>query len=711
MRASTYIHVSGIFVTAVLAVSRLAAQTPAGNPNLPVFKDQEYQRPEKCLPCHQRQYDELRSSVKSGYRNASPLFNGLELSGNLLSGGLLRPMYKDSTIVLPDGVPLNTNMFTSTVLTETRQVQAGFCFTCHNAVVERLGDDPNKREVPQLSGVGADFLPGLIRPLRDYHLVDANGNQVLPAEPGGPPPPGSQPSFGAAGVTCDVCHNVAGPDLSRSLQQDGFANTSLLLNHTIEKVGPFSFPVAVKGGFHVSSNDPDKIAFLRSSAFCNSCHDVRVPNNNLTALEHNMNPGAEKVNYFRLENLSTEWQTGPYNSTNNPFGKVIRCQDCHMSTFPFGGNSTYTVGDMTINSATPGIFPTDFAAVPGVSTDGDYPLQKRPVVKHYFTGVDVPMLGVGELRAHLGDNYPDPFQPGADTHGVPVALAGRREALLNSAVRINLSQSGPVAQPGNPFVVRLEAVSLTGHRFPAGFSQERTAYVQLTVTDDNGFLVYQSGYVVDKPHPNTGELAPDGNLNDEDVEHVHAVVNPGYLADVYKPGSAANGHTNLVLEPGPDNGPDARVFHGAPEGLVLFRNELTHIFMPGESLGRNDANGNPVIASTAHFEETFSASFANSVDNFRSLSPLRPTTYNYEVRLPSQEELDTLGVTLKSPLHVHAQVNFEHFPPLFLRFLAQTTGPNGPTGHDLHLVDEKRLDTYLRNVQGIASADVTVNLK
>src|SRR6266404_5192121 len=57
--------------------------------------DQPYQRPENCLPCHQRQFDELRSSVKSGYRNVSPLFNGLELSANLLNGGLLGPVYAD----------------------------------------------------------------------------------------------------------------------------------------------------------------------------------------------------------------------------------------------------------------------------------------------------------------------------------------------------------------------------------------------------------------------------------------------------------------------------------------------------------------------------------------------------------------------------------------------------------------------------------------
>src|ERR1700736_3298570 len=69
------------------------------------FRDQDYQRPEKCLPCHQREYDELRSAVKAGYRNVSPLFNGLELSANFLNGGLLRPTYADSTKLLPDSTP------------------------------------------------------------------------------------------------------------------------------------------------------------------------------------------------------------------------------------------------------------------------------------------------------------------------------------------------------------------------------------------------------------------------------------------------------------------------------------------------------------------------------------------------------------------------------------------------------------------------------
>src|SRR5713101_8242894 len=202
--------------------------------NAPVvsFKSQPYQPPENCLPCHQRQFNELRSAVKSGYRNVSPLFNGLESAGNLVNGGLLRPVYKDSKVVLPDGTLLNTNMYSSSVLTETRQVQAGFCFTCHNANTEVLGDDAAKREVPQIAGLGTCnppppagqqcFQPELFRPLRDYVMVDASGNQLLPSVPGGDAPPGALPSLGAAGITCDFCHDENGPDLSRSFQMDGF---------------------------------------------------------------------------------------------------------------------------------------------------------------------------------------------------------------------------------------------------------------------------------------------------------------------------------------------------------------------------------------------------------------------------------------------------------------------------------------------------------
>jgi hypothetical protein len=652
--------------------------------------------------------------VKSGYRNVSPLFNGLEATGNLLNGGLLRPVYHDSQVVLPDGVNLNTNMFTTPVLTEVRQLQAGFCFSCHAANIEKLGDGQTQfREVPQLAGLGSAFRPDLLRPLRDYHLVDSAGSQIVPDTIGGQPPAGAQPSLGAAGITCDFCHNTAGPDLNRTFERDGFGNMGMLLNMSEEKVGPFPFPVGVKNSFHVSSNDQSKISFLRSGAFCNTCHDVRLPGAGPGDLQHNeVNANSTNLQFLRLENLSTEWQLGAYNSTNNPFGKVVRCQDCHMSLFPFNGNSSYSVGGVNVTSATPGVFPQNYAAVPGISTDGSYPLPQRQVVTHYFAGTDVPLLSAHELQTRLGSNYPDPYVPGNDEYGIPLALSARRQALLNQAARIDLNGTDLSAAPGEEMVVRVNAVGLSGHRFPAGFSQERTAYIKLSVTDDNGFLLYQSGYTVDKPHPDTVENAPDGNTDDEDLEHIHVVVSGGKAAPVgqYTPGVATNGSLNQVFELGPDNGPDERVYSGVDEGLVLFRNELTVIFQPGSALGRNDANGNPLVATQPHYEETFNAATANTVDNYRSLQPLVPRQFRYRITLPTQAELDEMGVKLKAPLHVHAQINDEHFPPVFVRYLAKTTGPNGPTGHDLGLLNEGVIDTYLKTNANLTSADATVTL-
>ena len=721
MRIRPLLPLSLAFVPVVL--TPLSAQTAIGGSSDATFNNQPYQPPENCLPCHQRQYDELRSAVKAGYRNASPLQNGLEISVNFLNGGLLRPVYSDSKIVLPDGTKLNSNMFTTPSFTELRQVQAGFCLSCHNPHIERMGDDPSQRVYPALDGVGTAFQPELLRPMRDYMMTDASGKQVLPSEIGGLAPAGAVRSLAGAGITCDVCHNIGGSDVNRSFQQDGFANVSLLLNHSIEKVGPFGFPVLPKGAFHVASNDQAKIVLLRSAALCNSCHDVRVPLGNegpgdLQHHEHDMNPGGQNVTYFRLENLSTEWQTGAYNSTTeNPFGQVVRCQDCHMSQFPYAGDSTYQVGDMTVTSPTPAIFFQNYAAVPGVSTDGNYPLYKRSVVNHHFTGVDVPLLYPNELSTFLDPGYPDPNATGVDEYGIPVGLEARREALLKAAVRINLDKSDKTFQAGQPFTVRVEAIALTGHRFPAGFSQERTTYIQLDVTDDNGVKLYQSGYVVDKPHAETGELAPDGNLADEDLEHIHAVVDPGHHQDLtggapYVASQATAGHTNQVFELGPDDGPDGRVYAGVNEGLVLFRNELDRIYLPGQSLGRTDQNGEPIVATTPHYEETFSAAFANTVDNYRSLRPLTPRTFLYTITLPTQAELQEMGIaSIKAPLHVHAQVNYEHFPPLFVRFLTRTTGENGPAGHDMHLLSEKRLDDLVKNIEDLSSADATASVK
>jgi hypothetical protein len=777
-------------LTLVILAAGLSAQTPIGTSTDAPFPFQQFSDASgECKACHARQYFEMKQSVHFGYRNISPLFNGLEVASNFFTGGLVRPVYGDSTKKLPNGQPLNTNMLTSPIMTDPLQANAGFCYTCHQALMELKGENPAMRQVPEIA-TGADFRPDLLRPLRDYHILDANGNQALPLTPGGPLPTDAATCGGVVGgcsgdplsttgISCDSCHDVAGPDLNRSFQHDGFGNMSMLLNTTTEKVGQFTFAVQPNGNFHVPSNNPAKMDYINNAAFCNACHDVRIPRplpGDLQHKEANINPGGGAVSYFRLENLSTEWQTGPFSGSNNPFGRTIICHDCHTSLFPYNSTSTYKVGDMTVTVATPGIFPVNYAAQPDVpftcqnamgnyygvfctppsvgtvgtfvnnevdtniqwAASDQYPLQKRVVSSHYFTGVDVPLLPWLELTNRLGGDVSDPItgstginpdgtpggtaiDPGGvictldvpclNEYGQPRALELRRQDLLKNAVRISVQNTDTSASLGGTFTVRAEAVALTGHRYPAGLSQERTTYIQLNVTDANGFVVYQSGYVVDKPHPQTGENNPDGNLNDEDLEHVHLVADPGHFTPVYQPGPATNGHTNQVFEAGPDDGPDQRLYFGATEGLVLFRNELQKIYLPGESIGRNDVNGNPIVAQTPHLEETISADLNNTVDNYRSLQPLQPRTFLYTITLPSQQELTEMGVTLKGPLHVHAQVNYEHFPPMFVRFVARTTGAEGPAGHDMNLMNEQLLDTFLENILGITSDDFTVQLQ
>lgn len=730
----------------------LATRIPTST--TPSGRSQAFQSPMVCAQCHPRQFHELRQAVHAGYRNASPTFNSLELGGNALvqsalSAGTiqnnLRPVYMDNP---RPGVNNRNVVFPLEQLLQSRdQLRAGLCLGCHNGVALDLGQNPAFREVPQWDGVlqGMVLVPrdptnpdsvNSIRPLRDFHLVAGDGcepfglkgmddcTQVFPEAFGGPPPPGALPSLGAAGITCDHCHNVYGPDHARSLQGDGFADIGQVWALTEVKVGPFLAAMPVRGKFHTPSFDLGKINYLRSSNFCGACHDVRIPNPDVVApdlLTHTQteaNP--QGVGHYRLENLSTEHFIGPYNSTDNPFGKVIRCQDCHMSLFPYAGETSYTVQDSARNrtfqvtSPIPAIFPTNTAAVANAAEPGYIP-PLRTVATHYFTGCDMPLLSDDELRAHLGPDYPLVNEPGVDEYGTPLAISQRREGLLKAAVRVNLDLTDQEAHLGGTFHARVTAVSLTGHRFPAGFSQERTTYIQLTVSakrrgTDEDFILYQSGYVTDKPHPETGELAPDGNLNDEDVEHINAIVNPFT-------------HSNEVFFQGPDNGPEARDFTGAQIGLVLFRNEVLHVYDAGQPHPRTGA---PL--GQAYEEETFSAAFANTVDNWHSLAPLVPRTFTYALKLPSAAELHELGVDLEGALRVKAVVNFNHFPPLFLRFLARATGAvveqnlynvraiapfvglQGVANLNFNLFDEKRIDDHLRNVLDLDTAERSVPL-
>ena len=413
------------------------------------------------------------------------------------------------------------------------------------------------------------------------------------------------------GISCDFCHTVTGPDLESSTLGDGIANVSLEFAPSNTKMGPIADPV--KSTYHTSSQTD----FLSSANFCGGCHDVRLPFEDTDTGEP----------FQRLENLFTEWQEGPYNSTDNPHGRVVTCQDCHMSLYPM---------------TEPGVRPMmKIAATPEAP--------ERSHAIHAFTAVSFPVID--------DERFPNVDTDEVDEFGYPKGQKQRREQMLKAACTLTL-QGTPESIDVDDDVLSVAVVVTNtgaGHRVPSGFSQERQVWIELTVEDDDG-LIYESGFLRDKPHPETGERIADGLLDDEDLEDRHIHIDPDTLEATVQPGPDINQRPEVNL------------------GLVNFQNAFIRVHEDGTR------------------EEVVSPLLATTMDNSRSLPMLEPQTYRYDIPLPERE--------INGNIRVAARLRYRAFPPEFLRILAI---------REPQLVDEDIVDR--NTIVDMATAQTTIEVR
>ena len=341
--------------------------------------------------------------------------------------------------------------------------------------------------------------------------------------------------------------------------------------------------------------------YLRTSNFCGGCHDVRLGAED---------QGTPKRDAQRLENLFTEWQQGPY----GPNGSNTSCQDCHMSLYPAKPPGSYAYNIVSV--------------YPKVS-----PRSVRVVSTHYFTGVDVALI----------EGFPGQDSVGTGSYGLPIGQADRRDQLLKAAATMVVNVPENVT-PGGILSVAVDVTNVgAGHRIPSGFSQERQMWIELTVTSASGNDIYRSGYLVDSVHPETGEMIPDGKLDDEDLQNYTVELDPG----------AGN---NTGMTPGPDYNQRRK---GVNLGIVNFGNEF---------ISYDDTTGEEV--------EEFLPFAAEHMNNTISIPPLETRTSTYDIHLPAY---------VKGPVTVKARLLFRAFPPRFLRFLAVQTA-------EFNLIDEAMVD-------------------
>jgi hypothetical protein len=266
------------------------------------------------------------------------------------------------------------------------------------------------------------------------------------------------------------------PEDSRG--QGGIANSGYLLDTSV-------FLTRAATGVRVHAAPPDDTAsYLRSSEFCGACHDVRLFGTDSL--------GAARGEHFkRLRDAYSEWRTWA-DGEARAGRTAATCRDCHMSLYPgvcvsgAGAGSGSCPKGSHFEARAPGTYPE--AAIAPTSAPAR-------AATHYFTSVDVP------LTETFPDGWVDDLTLDAD--GLPLGLAPRRDMLLRSAFRFDVSRPRrDGARLEIPVVIENTG---GGHRVPAGFSQEREIWVEMTVTDGDGREVYSVGKL----------SAPDADLRDK----------------------------------------------------------------------------------------------------------------------------------------------------------------------------------------------------
>lgn len=627
-------------------------------------------RPDDCATCHPDHTAQWHGSVMA-HSVKSPLFQGLEILiqeqggrevGCESGAGLLRP--SDGRTACRDR---------NTGLEVTGSGGALWCANCH-APGSNLGD-----AIPPWNGLSASS-PSR-RPLRDLLGPDA-----------------------MEGISCAFCHQVHGPvrpgaaargeyegnpdwistvtgERFEARPEDrqgifGIANSGYALDPRELLLGAGARGAVVNEAHGRPSADAR--AYLQSSEFCGSCHDVRLFGTDAIA-------GVRGEHFKRLRNAYSEWRT--WADDERRAGRTpASCQDCHMSTFPGVcepvGDASATLGQIGAGATAlaracpPG---TSFAPrAPGAAAIGSVAVASDApgsVAPHYFTGVDIPLSP--EFPPALVDD------PTLDAFGIPRGAKQRRDLLLGRTFEFQIDGA---ARRGDRLEIPIVLENVgAGHRVPAGFSQEREFWVHLVVRDADGRVLYEVGRV---------------DRDDEDLRDktfVRVNIDDGDLDPAGRP----QGLFGADVVDGPDLPLwDPPTLSGATSmrgrGLINLQNGFLRCVtcigeidgqgrcQPGADQGRHRADRfadgaydpdtgecQSNLAGDERFFETYLPAgaldaergvfkAADAIIDTRSAAPGRPLRFTYELDAGSR----------RGPIEIEARLLFRAFPPFLVRAFA-----------------------------------------
>ncbi len=421
---------------------------------------------ETCAPCHARQVAEWQRSVMA-HAVRSPLFESLESVVEEQVGRDERCPNGAGVLRRGGGDVCRDER---TGIATTGSGGEHWCVNCHAA------SDNLSSSVPPWSAVANSQAR---KPLRDVLSAQAK-----------------------EGISCAVCHQAIGPvhgtsgyqgnatwissqtgAVFRMRPEDGSGTTGISNSGYLLDERSFLSPRLGAGGagdpiVHRAASSDSK-RYLETPEMCGACHDVRLFGTDTLGVR-------DRGEHFkRLRNAYSEWRT--WAEGERAAGRrAATCQDCHMSLYP-----GVCVADAPEKSGPRDGCPQGFhfeARAAGEKARGlvaSSSAEPRAIASHYFTSVEVP----------LANEFPDAWAKDTtlDADGVPLGLDARRTMMLRHTFRFAI---GSATRIGARLEIPIEIQNVgAGHRVPAGFSQEREIWVELTVKDARGQVVYEVGKV------------------------------------------------------------------------------------------------------------------------------------------------------------------------------------------------------------------------
>ncbi len=290
------------------------------------------------------------------------------------------------------------------------------------------------------------------------------------------------------GISCTVCHHIV------QTKEEAASLAFVLKNRSTglfsigppEKLhGPFKDDmIAVHPMNESLGAKPVFGAITKSARLCASCHSIDLP---VVDKPDKIHPITTAMAHDVEQNTYVEWVNSRFQTEYKPTAGAQSCQDCHMAGAV--DNERLDVHQKQVQTQIALVqdqtYPAAEHRAPLFGIDVRY--RKTDFRRHELLGLNAFLLRTFQTNSDaLGVRLND-YMSGSSTDlddAIGNVVRQAQHTTANVDLRARVENGTLVAEVG--------VTNLTGHRFPSGVGFRR-AFIELTVTDPAGKLVWASG--------------------------------------------------------------------------------------------------------------------------------------------------------------------------------------------------------------------------